>query len=55
MFTGLVTLVSIYFTIGLGVKIAKDDTGKVAEKAIKLIRDSASWPKEIYDKFNKKD
>jgi len=53
MFTGLVTLVSMYFTIGLGVKIAKDDTGEVAEKAIELIKDSSTWPKEIYNKFKR--
>jgi len=53
MFTGLVTLVSIYFTIGLGVKIAQDDSGEVSEKVIELIKNSAAWPKEVYDKFKK--
>jgi len=53
MFTGLVTLVSIYFTIGLGVKIALDETGKVSEKTIELIKGSVIWPKEIYNKFKK--
>ena len=53
MFTGLITLVSMYFTIGLGVKIATDENGEVAEKAIELIKDTATWPKEVYDKFKK--
>jgi hypothetical protein len=55
MFTGIVTLASMYFTIGIGVKIAKDDTGTVAGEVIKLIKETSVWPKEIYDKFNKKD
>jgi hypothetical protein len=53
MFTGLVTIATLYLTIGVGIKIAKDDTGKVAEQAIELIKGSASWPKEIYEKLKK--
>ncbi len=53
MFTSLVTLASMYFTIGIGVKIAKDDTGEVAGEVVRIIKETAVWPKEIYNKFKK--
>jgi len=53
MFTGLITIASMYLTIGIGVKIAKDDSGETTNEVIKLIKESVSWPKEVYNKFKK--
>ena len=53
MFTGLVTVVASYMTIGLSFKIYNDDSNETGEKVMSLIKESVSWPKELYNKIKK--
>ena len=53
MFTGLVTLGTIYLSIGLAATIVKDDSGNASKMAAQLFKSSAKWPKDLYDKYLK--
>ena len=53
MFTGFITGVVVYFAIGVGHAVSKDDTGTVKSSLKKLFNESYIWPKDVYNKFKK--
>jgi len=55
MFTGLVTVATLYFTVGISLNMVKDKSGEVTKTVVKLVKESSTWPKEVYDKMKKGD
>jgi len=53
MFTGIITILTLYFGIGLIISFIVDSTGET-KRAIKILfKESALWPKDIYNTYKK--
>ncbi len=52
MFTGLVTLATIYMTVGVTMSVTTDETGKKSGEVLKVVKDAIKWPLDIYNKLN---
>lgn len=51
---GTITLgLAAYYTIGIGIKILKDNDSETKEAFIKVVKNSSSWPKDLYKKYKK--
>jgi len=54
MFTGIVTALSIFISIGITKNVITDSSGKTSHAVKGILKDAIIWPKDLYNKYKDK-